>query len=129
MTISCWILFIVVSLVVIVVGGVLFVTICEDSISGKILTVIVCLILIVATYGGFKFYMSTASGQRALLDEKSELQNGIERTVTVYTANGEIIAQYKGKIDLDSNDGGYVKFDYKGKRYIYYNCFVECVSE
>jgi hypothetical protein len=73
--------------------------------------------------------MSTASGQRALLDQKSELQNGIERTVTVYTANGEVMAQYKGKIDLESNNSGVVKFDYKGKRYIYYNCFVECISE
>lgn len=73
--------------------------------------------------------MSTASGQRALLDQKSELNNGIERTITVYTANGEVIARYKGKIDLEANEGGYIKFDYKGKRYIYYNCFVETISE
>lgn len=129
MTIGCWTLFISISLIIVLAGAAICFTICEDSASAKILTIVVCLILIVTTYAGCKFYMSTASGQRALLDEKSELQNGIERTVTVYTADGEIIAQYKGKIDLESNNGGYVKFDYKGKRYIYYNCFVECISE
>ena len=35
----------------------------------------------------------------------------------------------EGKIDIDSNEGGYVKFDYDGKRYIYYNCFVESVAD
>lgn len=55
--------------------------------------------------------------------------NGVDRTVTVYTANGDIIAQYHGKIDIDSNDGGYIKFDFEGKRYIYYNCFVESITD
>lgn len=38
-------------------------------------------------------------------------------------------AKYKGKIDIEANQGGYIKFDYKGKRYIYYNCFVESIGE
>lgn len=128
MTIGCWVGFITISLIILLTGGLVFHEYCA-SIYSKVLTVIVCLILIAVTYGGFRFYMSTASGQRAILDEKSELQNGIQRTVTIYTANGEIMAQYKGKIDLEANDGGIVKFDYKGKRYVYYNCFVECISE
>lgn len=41
----------------------------------------------------------------------------MKRVITVYTADGKKIAEYKGKIDIDTNDGGYVKFDYKGKRY------------
>ena len=57
------------------------------------------------------------------------LGNGLERTVTIYTADGEIIAQYTGKIDIEGNDGGYVLFDYEGKRYTYYNCFVESIAE
>lgn len=32
-------------------------------------------------------------------------------------------------IDIDTNDGGYVKFDFNGKRYIYYNCFVESIAD
>ena len=127
MTIGCCLFCIFITLFVVFAGAVCY-AICEN-LPCKILTVIICLVLVVGTYAGCRFYMSTASGQRALLDQKSELQNGIERTVTVYTANGEVMAQYKGKIDLESNNSGYVKFDYKGKRYIYYNCFVECISE
>ena len=74
------------------------------------------------------YFANTASGQRALTDQRSNLNNGIERTVTVYTANGDVIAQYEGKIDIAANDGGYIKFDFDGKRYIYYNCFVETIA-
>lgn len=70
-----------------------------------------------------------ASCQRSCTDIKSNLQNGLERTVTVYTANGDVIAEYHGKIDIADADGGYVKFDFEGKRYIYYNCFVESIAD
>ena len=46
-----------------------------------------------------------------------------------HTADGKELATYKGKIDLSTNDGGYVKFDLNGKRYIYYNCFVESIAD
>ena len=71
----------------------------------------------------------TASCQRQLTDIKSNFTGGLERTINVYTANGDLIATYSGKIDLDTNEGGYVKFDYNGKRYIYYNCFVESIAD
>ena len=74
-------------------------------------------------------HIYTASGQRALTDQKSEMDNGLERTVTIYTADGEIIAQYTGKIDIEGNDGCYGLFDYEGKRYTYYNCFVESIAD
>ena len=70
-----------------------------------------------------------ASCQRQLTDLKSDFNNGLDRVINVYTANGELIAQYKGKIDLEMNEGGYIKFDFEGKRYIYYNCFVESIGE
>ena len=70
-----------------------------------------------------------SSCQRSLVDLKSDFGNGLERTINVYTANGEIIASYSGKIDIETNDGGYVKFDLDGKRYIYYNCFVETIAD
>ncbi len=53
---------------------------------------------------------------------------GLERVINVYTANGDLIATYEGRIDIDSSDG-VVKFDYDGKRYIYYNCFVETIAD
>lgn len=69
------------------------------------------------------------SWDRAMTDLKSDVSGGLQRTITVYTANGEKLATYTGKIDIDTNDGGYVKFDFNGKRYIYYNCFVETIAD
>lgn len=57
------------------------------------------------------------------------LANGLNRHITIYTADGNVIAEYEGKIDLEDNQGGYVLFDYEGKRYTYYNCFVESIAE
>ena len=70
-----------------------------------------------------------ASWNRGVQDIKGDLVGGINRTIIVYTANGDVLAKYKGKIDIEANQGGYIKFDYKGKRYIYYNCFVESIGE
>lgn len=70
-----------------------------------------------------------ASCGRAWVDLKSDVGGGLDRVINVYTANGDLIAQYEGKIDLEMTEGGYVKFDYNGKRYIYYNCFVESIAD
>ena len=104
--------------------------VCWESTPGRVLTVILGIAVIVAILlGMFWWFDNTASGQRALTDQKSELANGLERVVRVYTANGDIIAEYEGIIDIEGNDGGYVLFDYQGKRYTYYNCFVESIAE
>ena len=70
-----------------------------------------------------------ASWSRAWTDLKSDVGGGLNRTITVYTADGKELATYEGKIDIETNDGGYVKFDFNGKRYIYYNCFVESIAD
>ena len=70
-----------------------------------------------------------ASWDRMVTDMKSDMNDGMQRTITVYTADGKKLATYEGKIDIESNDGGYVKFDFNGKRYIYYNCFVESIAD
>ena len=128
MTITGWVMF---ALFAFIIGAFAVGTFMMfDSVAAKSISVIVGVISIFALLLGMLWYFdNTASGQRALLDQKSNFNNGIERTVTVYTANGEFIAQYAGKIDIDTNDGGYVKFDFEGKRYIYYNCFIETIAE
>lgn len=70
-----------------------------------------------------------SSLDRALVDIDSDLNGGLNRTINVYTADGNIIATYSGKIDIEENEGGYIKFDLDGKRYIYYNCFVETIAD
>lgn len=74
------------------------------------------------------FMTGCASSRRMVGDIKSNLRNGLNRTITVYTADGKKIAEYKGKIDIEKSDD-YVKFDFKGKRYVYYNCFVETIAD
>lgn len=91
--------------------------------------VVAAILSIVLLFGLLWWFNNTASGQRAFTDENSEISNGLERTITVYTADGKVLAQYTEKIDIEGNDGGYVLFEFEGKRYTYYNCFVESVAE
>lgn len=131
MTIGGWILF-VVGFFCIALGGFVAFAFADDCYSeiGKVLSVVISVALVVALLFGMLWYFNnTASGQRALIDQKSDLNNGLERTIAVYTADGEVIAEYSGLIDIETSEGGYIKFDFEGKRYIYYNCFVESVAE
>lgn len=74
--------------------------------------------------GGAVFYLNTESGKRAIKDMKSEIGNGIHRTVSVYDVNGELIKEYKGKFDVEtgnSSNAPYIVFDDEnGKRHIVY---------
>lgn len=78
---------------------------------------------------GLIVLLRTESCQREIVDLKSDFGGGLERTINVYTANGDLLATYSGKIDIDEAEGGYLKFDFDGKRYIYYNCFVETIAD
>lgn len=128
MTIGGWIVFLFLAACLIALG--VFVAICADSLAARIATPIICgVICVVLLVGMLWYYNNTASGQRALVDQESELSNGMERVIRVYTANGDLIAEFEGRIDIEGNDGGYVLFDYQGKRYTYYNCFVESIAE
>lgn len=130
MTLAGWVAFGTFSLLIMCAGIGLGVTLGADNKAVMILCVVIAAILSLVLFLGMRwYYQNTASGQRALTDQKSDLSNGLERTVTVYTADGNVIAQYTGQIDIEGNDGGYVLFDFEGKRYTYYNCFVESIAE
>lgn len=89
----------------------------------KIVGIVLTLVLALGTVTG------CASLDRAVTDVKSEVSNGLERTINIYTLTGEPIATYKGKIDIEVSEGGKVKFDHNGKRYIYYNCTIETIAD
>ena len=128
MTIAGWII---AGLVLIgTVGMAIGVSLDNGSVPEKIVVWVIVVCINLAAFGGlFWYFNNTASGQRQMIDQRSNLSNGLDRVVTVYTANGDVIAQYEGQIDIEANDGGYIKFDFEGKRYMYYNCFVESVAD
>lgn len=93
----------------------------EESVLAPILSIIGIIIVTLAICGGIIWYLyGTEDGKRVIKDTKSNIYGGIERTVTVYDINGEIIQQYQGKFDVDY-DAERIKFDdEKGKRHIIY---------
>ena len=128
MTIGGWVVFAIIAgcLILEAIGG----AVAYETIAARITIPIICVLVTIGLLIGMLWYFgNTASGQRSMVDQQSNLGNGLNRIVRVYTANGDIIAEFEGKIDIEGNDGGYVLFDYEGKRYIYYNCFVESVAE
>lgn len=89
----------------------------------KILAIAMILVIVLGV-------TSCASFERGMKDMKSELSGGLERTVNVYGRNGDLIASYDGKIDIEDSDNcNKVKFELDGKRYIYYNCQVEVIEK
>ena len=128
MTIAGWVVF-ATAAVCLILGAIVGAVLCENILA-RITIPIICVLATIGVLIGMLWYFgNTASGQRAMVDQQSDLGNGLNRIVRVYTANGDIIAEFEGKIDIEGNDGGYVLFDYEGKRYIYYNCFVESIAE
>ena len=128
MTIGGWLLFGIIVIILIIVAIAIGSTI--DSIIARVVVggfcgIVIAVVLVIMLW----YFNNTAAGQWKMIDQKSNLQNGIERVINVYTANGDLIASYKGKIGIADKDGGYIKFDYDGKRYIYYNCFVETIAQ
>ena len=92
-------------------------------------TILVTAIILAIALGIGACCYNSQSIKRTAKDIKSDLNGGLDRTVTVYTADGEVLKTYKGKIDVESNDSGVVKFDLNnGQRIMYYNCYVEVIE-
>lgn len=129
MTIGAWVCFGIFAGIGLIAAIGIAIEVCTTS-KERIMTFVITGVLIFLLFFGIRwYYQNTESGQRSLVDQQSELGGGLNRTITVYTADGNVIAQYIGKIDIEGNDGGYVLFDFEGKRYTYYNCFVESIAE
>ena len=83
-----------------------------------------CAILLITAIacGVFFWYRSSsASGQRALKDQQSNLNGGIERIVRVFDVNGHLIERYEGRFDVETDRQTYILFDDEnGKRHIIY---------
>lgn len=58
---------------------------------------------------------------RSCKDFDSNMNGGLYRTVKVYAYNGDLIAEYEGKFDIETDNETYILWDDDyGKRHIIY---------
>ena len=94
----------------------------------KVLAVIIAILVAIMVVAGIIFF-TRSSTQRQIKDIQSEYTGGLNRHINVYSYNGDKLAEYDGRIDIAERDDGVVKFQLKGKRYIYYNAIVEVIEK
>lgn len=116
-----WVMIIIVALIGFGIAGFCVYGIKEDGGAAYIVGLIATLIIAAAICGGMGWWLyCTESGKRAIKDTQSNVAGGIERTVTVYDFDGDIIEKYTGKFDV-SYDSERIKFDDEnGKRHVIY---------
>ncbi len=80
------------------------------------------MLVTVALCGVYIWYRNNSeSGRRALRDQESNLTGGIERTVSVYDINGNLIKEYAGRFDIETDHASYILFDDEnGDRHMIY---------
>lgn len=94
----------------------------DDEPRVSIIVLLVAIIVIGALIFLFRWYnTSTASGLRAVKDQQTELNNGLDRTIVVTAENGREIYRYDGKCDIETNNENYILFeDANHKRVVIY---------
>ena len=120
MTIGCWI-FIIIGILV-GLGGIAFGCFCfADGDPGDgVVSIVICLIIAGICIVSPFIYMKTETGKRALKDQQSNFDAGIERCVKVYDISGNLITEYEGKFDVETTES-YVLFDDENnKRHMIY---------
>lgn len=76
-----------------------------------VLTILILAVVII--------FINRASIKRAFKDVKSEYNNGMPRTIEVYSPDGNLLQKYDGKL-LQKNPSYIVFEDEDGKRHIIY---------
>lgn len=112
--------------IVFVIGVIATILVADECSIGRtvataIITIIICIALI---FGLSWYHKNTASGARSYKDFESNLQNGLEREITIYAEDGRQIFHYEGKVDIETKHSGnanYILFESEeGRRYIIY---------
>lgn len=121
MTIGAWAGFIVAALILIIIGLSTGVSIGDGKAAPAVVGTL-CGVIASAIILGFMlwYFGNTEKGKRAMKTQDSNFNGGIERTVKVYDINGEIVAEYEGKFDVDHNQSRIIFDDENGKRHIIY---------
>lgn len=107
MTVGAIILLIILGIVGIIISVAFLV---YDPKTGAI-SLLVCLLVWFWVLFGLKWYYgSTASGMRALKDQQSNFNFGLNREITITAKDGREIYHYKGKCDIETQDR-YILFE------------------
>ena len=106
----------------------------DTSYTGTALSVFIAMFLCFAIWGvSAWYYGNTEEGKRAIKTQESNLGGGITREVKVYDVEGDIIATYKGKFDIEYDNDRILFDDENGNRHIIYyptgNVIVDEVTE
>ena len=121
MTIGWWFF-----LGVVLVGGVaLGAFIIYDGNVGSGMGTILGAVILSIVIGCFGFWWcnNTADGARALKDQHSNLNNGLNREIVVLAADGREVFYYKGRCDIESDHSdNYILFEDENglRRIVYY---------
>ena len=81
--------------------------------KAMIIAVTICVVLL-----GGVFVFNTASIQREIKSWRSEIDDGLKRTVTVYDYNGKEIRHWTGKFDVSESESETYFDDEDGKRVV-----------
>ena len=119
MTINGWIGFLLLAFIIIG-AGLLIGALSESGVGitiGGLIGVIISLFLLMGMHW---YYGNTQSGARAMKSQESNFNNGIQRKVTVFDMEGDVIAEYEGRFDIEYDDDRILFDDENGLRHIIY---------
>lgn len=83
----------------------------NKTIKTGIVIILICILICLVCTG-------CASWQRGIKSIKSDMGNGLDRTVTVYDYNGQKIDSWSGKFDVSASENEVYFDDANGKRVI-----------
>ena len=124
MTIGAWVLVVILGIIGI---GIAIFYFLEDEKTYGLITILITIIVVGGLILGLSwFYNNTGSGLRAMKDQQSNLNNGINRDIKVIESDGSVSYEFSGKADLEMHDD-YIVFESDGKRTIIYKSYTSTI--
>ena len=122
LTIKAWIVWVI---ILIVVFGVIMFFSCvmnDDEPKSSVWKSLVITFIVgtVSLLGLNWYYTNTASGERELKNQNSNLNYGLNRRIEVYDATGNLIKTYEGKFDVEYDSDRIIFDDENRLRHIIY---------
>ena len=94
-----------------IIGIIISIAFLVDDPKLGVIALLVCLLVWLGAFFGLKWYYgSTASGARALKDQQSNFNLGLNREITITAEDGREIYHYTGKCDIETQDR-YILFE------------------